>query len=606
MAGLSFADNTYFLSPQITEAAITDRLKVEVGDSKQPSTFYPQTKFMRWDNEVNLSVRLVDPAPLESATITMKDGLISWEKSKVKAQYYEQPVCEEYPEGGYEFEIILKQKPKSNTIDFTLQTKGLDFIPQPALTEAEIKAGHFRPENVVDSCVAYHSTKRDYVLGQYNYNSGKAFHIYRIKVTDAIGKSIWATFNVDATTNILRVTVDQKFLDTAVYPVVVDPTIGYTTGGGSFTTVNPDEAYGSLFTSPSSAASAPVASMSHYGKAEASRNVPVKPFICLHSTLEIISNGVAARADHYGSTPGWMTSTFSPFPVFSSSIDYLLMTVPDLNPPTTNYFYLGYDAGDANQGHYDETNSYDTPENLGAADHNNNKYSIYATYNYYQYDTSARGTGASNPQTLSYTCGASAKLLVLGIVTAGGTIRAGGAPTYNGVAMTQVDANRSATETCCELWYLLNPDVSSAHDVSVPNTGTKTVYLLASSYKPVTAGNSFAYDTANGAVETSANPDVTVTTTVNNDVVVAVLGDGLDTKPTAQSYELLFSTDDGAYSDNLQYTIQEAAGNVTMSWTVASDDWCMCVGAWKEVGGGHPSIKRFGGIPFATRNLGVW
>ena len=77
MAGLSFADNTYFLAPQVTEATITDRLKVEVGDSKQPSTFYPQAKLCRWDNEVNLSVRLVDPAPLESATITMKDGLIS-------------------------------------------------------------------------------------------------------------------------------------------------------------------------------------------------------------------------------------------------------------------------------------------------------------------------------------------------------------------------------------------------------------------------------------------------------------------------------------------------------------------------------------------------
>jgi len=214
-------------------------------------------------------------------------------------------------------------------------------------------------------------------------------------------------------------------------------------------------------------------------------------------------------------------------------------------------------------------------------------------------DTSARGTGASNPQTLSYTCGASAKLLVLGIVTAGGTIRAGGAPTYNGVAMTQVDSDRSATETCCELWYLLNPDVSSAHDVSVPNTGTKTVYLLASSYNPVTAGNSFAYDTASGDAKldaaASADPSVTVTTTVNNDVVVAVLGDGSAAAPSAALWSSLFINDDGLYSDNLQYAIPTAAGNIAMGWLCFSDDWCMCVGAWKEISSFIPSFHEMSG-----------
>ncbi len=602
MAGLSFADNTYFLAPQVTEAAITDRLKVEVGDSKQPSTFYPQTKFMRWDNEVNLSVRLVDPAPLESATITMKDGLISWEKSKVKAQYYEQPVCEEYPEGGYEFEIILKQKPKSNTIDFTLQTKGLDFIPQPALTEAEIKAGHSRPENVVDSCAVYHSTKRNYILGQNNYNSGKAFHIYRIKVTDAIGKSIWATFNVDTVTNILRVTVDQKFLDTAVYPVVVDPTFGYTMVGASDKTLALSDYYGSLYTSPDAGT---VSTFTAYGYSNLV-SASIKGTLVNHSDLTLVSNGVGGA----GSLPlgsanaKWVVSTFATPPSISASTEYLLGVIAggsDSQP------HIYYDTGAENQGHIDTSNDYTTPQDLGSATHGTDRYSIYCTFTGATYDTSSRAAGSTaNPRTLLYACGASAKLLVLGIVTAGGTIRAGGAPTYNGVAMTQVDSNRSATETCCELWYLLNPDVGSAHNISVPNTGAKTIYLLASSYNPTTAGYSYAYDTASGAVETSANPDVTVTTTVNNDVVVAVLGDGLDIKPTAQSYGLLFSTDDGVYSDNLQYAVQATAGNITMSWTCASDDWCMCVGAWKEVGGGHPSIKRFGGIPFATRNLGVW
>jgi hypothetical protein len=223
-----------------------------------------------------------------------------------------------------------------------------------------------------------------------------------------------------------------------------------------------------------------------------------------------------------------------------------------------------------------------------------------------QYDTRLRGTGASNPQTLSYTCGATADLLVVGIVTAGGTIRTGGKPTYNGVEMVQADANRSATETCCELWYLLNPPTGSAYDISVPNTGTKTIYILASSY--ISSTGAYAYDTASGSVETNANPDVAVTTTVNNAVVVAVLGDGLNTKPTGCSHAPLFWIDDGNYSDNAQFTIDVVAGSITLSWTVASDDWCMCVGAWKEtlIPVGHPAIKRFAGIPYAARNQGVW
>jgi hypothetical protein len=581
MAVLSLIDNTYFLTPLDTAA---DRLQVEVGDSKQPFTFYPQAKLMRWDNEVNLSVRLVDDAPLQAAVVTEKDGLISWEKGAIKTQFYEQPSSDDHPEGGYEFEVILASKPASNKLQFTIQTKGLDFFYQPALTAEEIKAGDFRPENVVGSYAVYHSEKRGEFIGGKNYRSGKAFHIYRPKATDAVGKEFWGELYIDVLTGILDITVDQKFLDAAVYPVVIDPTFGYTTGGGTYTTSASDDLLGSIFTSPAYGIAA--LSLSAYTRSSGSEGY-VKGVICTHSDLNIISNGVGA-ATYISNTAQWRTSSFSTQPILAASTSYLLSVA------IQNGNYLYYDAGDADQGHFDDSNSYATPTNPTDAAHNNNKYSIYATY-FSQYDTSSRGTGSSNPQTLSYTCGADAKLLVLGIVTAGSTIRAGGAPTYNGVTMTQVDSDRSATETCCELWYLLNPATGSAHNISVPNTGAKTIYLLASSYNPTTAGYSYAYDTASGAVETSANPDVTVTTTVNNDVVVAVLGDGLDTKPTAQSYGLLFSTDDGAYSDNLQYAVQATAGNITMSWTCASDDWCMCVGAWKEISSFIPSFHEMSG-----------
>ena len=46
----------------------------------------------------------------------------------------------------------------------------------------------------------------------------------------------------------------------------------------------------------------------------------------------------------------------------------------------SNNVTVYYDSGSANQGHLDTGNSYTTPTDPTGASHNNNKYSIYATY----------------------------------------------------------------------------------------------------------------------------------------------------------------------------------------------------------------------------------
>jgi hypothetical protein len=50
-------DNTFSFIPKDNPK---DRIDVEIGDSKQPNTFYPQVKIARWDNECNVSIRLKD------------------------------------------------------------------------------------------------------------------------------------------------------------------------------------------------------------------------------------------------------------------------------------------------------------------------------------------------------------------------------------------------------------------------------------------------------------------------------------------------------------------------------------------------------------------
>ena len=182
----ALADNTF-------TAAEQSFATVEVGDSKQPDGFYPQAKFMRWDNEVNFSVRLVTDAPVVAVStpddvaaiqattatsiadnlktggsiikqppvdptpaVALVDDKVQWVTPAVEAHFYQ--VGDGLEGDSFEVEIILNEPPATNVISMTLQSKGLDFFYQPPLTLEEIKRGASRPDNVVGSYAVYHKT----------------------------------------------------------------------------------------------------------------------------------------------------------------------------------------------------------------------------------------------------------------------------------------------------------------------------------------------------------------------------------------------------------------------------------------------------------------
>ncbi len=203
----------------------TGDFETEIGDIKQ-SDFLPQLKIKRWNNESNFSLRLIDDSA-EAPVLATDTNKILWQKSSIEARFYDKGFGEDT--GGYEFEVLLKEHPVSNVLSFSIQSKGLDFFYQPPLTDEEIKEGTFRPENVVGSYAVYHSTKKNN-----SYKTGKAFHIYRPDAIDSKGTRVWCDLNIDD--DILTITIPQDFLDTAVYPILVDPTFGYTVAGGSFST----------------------------------------------------------------------------------------------------------------------------------------------------------------------------------------------------------------------------------------------------------------------------------------------------------------------------------------------------------------------------------
>ncbi len=346
-----------------------DNIQVEIGDLKQ-ADFYPQVKIMRWDNEVNLSARLVDSFAGEPV-ISQEGDKIKWVKPGIESNFYPNLVSEIHPEGGFEFEIVLKEKPVSNKLQFTIRTKGLDFFYQPSLTQKEVDAGNIRPENVVGSYAVYHSEKKGdrSQIGGKNYRAGKAFHIFRPRVKDAVGREIWADLRVDIVNQILEITIDQNFLNGAVYPVLIDPNFGYETAGASSGDWAGNLILGSLFTSPSDVLTATSMTISCMQDQAAS----LKGVLVLHSNLSIITNGVG-DAVAAGTTKAWKTSPFSTPPNLSVNTDYVLMAI------ASAYWYGYNDIGAENQGHTDGSNNYTTPTNPTDATHTGQLFSIYCTY----------------------------------------------------------------------------------------------------------------------------------------------------------------------------------------------------------------------------------
>ena len=321
-----------------------DLVEVEIGDTKQPD-FKPQVKIMRWDNEVNFSARLVT----DIEQIPIKDGSVI---NTNNIKFYEIPLCKEHPEGGYEFEIELKEKPLTNVVTFTIRTKGLEFLYQPELTEEEIKQGHFRPDNVIGSyAVYYKNTPKNYEGGK-EYKTGKALHIYRPKIVDAEGSEVWGVLNIDEENQLMTVTIPQEFLDNAVYPVrhAGGATFGYSSVGATTTSIT-SSGFKAVCTESGTGTK-----ISQYLSTDTSSSRTRK--FALYSNTSpgnLISNGDAGSRTFNSASPGWY--------------DWNFTTSPDLSAQT---YRVTYDSSSG----INMIDYYDT----GSAGDRYNFDSVYATF----------------------------------------------------------------------------------------------------------------------------------------------------------------------------------------------------------------------------------
>jgi hypothetical protein len=222
-------------------------LTVEIGDSTKKD-FTPVIRIDAWLGECVAEISLEnDDYPLAAATreVSMLNA-----DSKVTIGT---PIIEHEAfrreDGNFEWNMLLHSKPLSNIFEYNINLEGLVLSYQPPLPiddtlEYEIYDGdtsiHHRPLHVVGSYVAWHSTQAgnykypiegDTIL--YQFQTGVAWRMYRPQAWDSKGDTVWCALNIDTAIGILSITVPQKFLDGAAYPIVIDPTIGVTSVGGS-------------------------------------------------------------------------------------------------------------------------------------------------------------------------------------------------------------------------------------------------------------------------------------------------------------------------------------------------------------------------------------
>jgi hypothetical protein len=371
-----------------------DDIEIEIGDSKQPD-FKPQAKIKRWGNEVNFSLRAREH---ENSRVEFSDNVVKYITPEYEVHQYELDPSNLGEDGGLEFEWVLPQKPSTNILEATIQTKGLNFYYQAPLTDEEKARGAKRPENVVGSYAVYHATKSGNNQHKH-YKTGKAFHIYRPKAIDASNNEAWCQLNIDKNAGILTVTVPQEFLDNAVYPIIVDPTFGYTSTGATaeafLNDYGANELFSSAFFQIYSVGAGTLTSIHVYLSANYTDSLNFKGLYYevngnganSHSLIGVSSEtGVSVST-----TPGWETLTMGGETLVTSSAVGIAGSQVGLDDGKEVYNY--YDSGDLGDEYlyksYGSTNTesyvdglfYTSPHDpMSETIRDSLIFSIYATY----------------------------------------------------------------------------------------------------------------------------------------------------------------------------------------------------------------------------------
>lgn len=370
--------------------------KVIIGNDKE-GKFDPTVKYTRFGGENWFSLKLNLPSKITTDATAQSDKVV-WISDAIDINLYGLTAEESKTEyGAFEYDIILKEKPSSNILSFVLNyDSDTEFYYQPPLNE-QFKVGDYddngmqvasvtetesrdsggniisrMAEDVVGSYAVYSKTKANN-----EYRTGKIGHLYRPQLKDAEGKTEWGALSISY--NILTVTIPQKFLDDATYPIsnAAGLIFGYnsTTTSDVFAATN--RAWGS-FVNTLSSVNGKVDDIKVYCWAATASSF--KGFITEADSdpYTIQTNGISPPAAISGGIVlNWYTATFSTKPSVSNGANYAPWAVFN----NGGGLYIRRDSTGSGTNTRNETdNNYSSPTNPSGTSGTSYRYSIYADY----------------------------------------------------------------------------------------------------------------------------------------------------------------------------------------------------------------------------------
>jgi lipoate-protein ligase A len=168
----------------------------------------------------------------EESVLTKYEQILSdrnWVENAERTDPYYATAWDKYKE-GFLFDILITEKPSSNLIPLTIKYKKLRFLKQEKVNEEN----NWQEPRVINSYAVYHEENKS----NNEYQTGKAFHIYRPWVEDANEHRVWCDLEIDETNEIANIIIPQDFIDNATYPIYIDPTMGYTSAGASSSNIS--------------------------------------------------------------------------------------------------------------------------------------------------------------------------------------------------------------------------------------------------------------------------------------------------------------------------------------------------------------------------------
>ena len=241
-------------------------IETEVSDVNDTTgKFYPILRHLWFKGRCGFSLRLKEVSPGSGKDSVLANGIIAYAATaNHTVLFYPLPSGRLREEGGFEMLSKFKAEPPSNVIRYALWSQNVTFaLNDTSLIPANIKTHSHFADSLIGSYAVYADRSGNF-LGGNNYMTGKLCQIPLPYIISATGAKAFCQIFIDTVGDSATVTMPQSFIDTCSYPIIVDPTFGYTSGGAFAYTNNAGVQTGSTSSTHTAGAAEKITGFSIY------------------------------------------------------------------------------------------------------------------------------------------------------------------------------------------------------------------------------------------------------------------------------------------------------------------------------------------------------